>query len=164
MGSYAFLDVPPDHHAPRAALRHHDVTGQGNDGGADHQSYVPDEIETACALCTLEWRDGRFRHERSCLLRDAPLGRRCGLADVPITAATLAAEAKREVVRSQRERLALIRARAERARREDEARAAQALWRRGLGPHPDAEVSARLAEVEAARAAARRGNDGPSAS
>lgn len=27
----------------------------------------PDEIETTCAACTLEFRDGQFVHERSCV-------------------------------------------------------------------------------------------------
>jgi hypothetical protein len=31
----------------------------------------PDPIEEACPACTLEWRDGGWRHERSCVMRRA---------------------------------------------------------------------------------------------
>jgi hypothetical protein len=27
----------------------------------------PDEIETECPACTLEWRDGGWHHDRACL-------------------------------------------------------------------------------------------------
>jgi hypothetical protein len=38
--------------------------------------YQPaDSIEVQCPACTLEWRDGAFRHERSCLFRARPASR-----------------------------------------------------------------------------------------
>jgi hypothetical protein len=30
--------------------------------------YEPDAIERVCAMCTLEYRDGRWQHSRGCIL------------------------------------------------------------------------------------------------
>jgi hypothetical protein len=63
------LDPSADKHAPPAAVRLHSTDGSSN-GGPGRAIYEPaDVIETACGLCVLEFRDGRFQHSRSCPLR-----------------------------------------------------------------------------------------------
>ena len=51
-----------DHHAPAAIARPDGTLPAG-------YYHEPDPIETGCPACTLEWRDGAFTHERSCVLR-----------------------------------------------------------------------------------------------
>jgi hypothetical protein len=63
------LRTPPDDpHAPAAA---HDPHNRVPPRWAE----PTDAIERICAMCTLEWRDGGWRHERSCLFRQAATGR-----------------------------------------------------------------------------------------
>jgi hypothetical protein len=61
-------EPPPDHHAPMAVARLHPTSGHGDGGGAA-LAYPADLIETTCPACMLEFRDGRFRHDRGCPMR-----------------------------------------------------------------------------------------------
>jgi hypothetical protein len=55
-------NLTSDRHAPAAATH-----PKNRSPGSWYQPL--DEIETSCPACTLEWNEGSWAHERSCVLR-----------------------------------------------------------------------------------------------